>query len=161
MERKAEQVRMPTSPTDREAGFTLLELLAVLAIMALAASAVLRLGQASAEAAEVRSFLIHAETMMRQARIAAIETMTDQDVVIDTKARRILDERRGVALDVPDGLSLDGTLARVPGAERNRFVIRFFPDGGSTGADLPFTFRGQVHELRVNWLTGHAHVRRG
>jgi general secretion pathway protein H len=149
------------SRTDREAGFTLLELLAVLAIMALAAGAMLQLGNANAETAKVRSFLIHAEAMMRQARIAAIETSTDQDVVIDIPQRRIIHEGRSTALEVPEGVSMKGTLARVPGAERNRYVIRFFPDGGSTGASLPFTFRGEIHELRVNWLTGLAGVRRG
>lgn len=146
--------------TDGEAGFTLLELLAVLAIMALAAGAVLQLGHASAETAKVRSFLIHAEAMMREARTAAIETVTDQDVVIDVSQRRIFYEGRSTVLEVPDGVSMQGKLARVPGAERNRYVIRFFADGGSTGASLPFMFRGEVHELRINWLTGLANVRR-
>ena len=149
------------SRTDREAGFTLLELLAVLAIMALAAGAVLQLGNANAETAKVRSFLIHAEAMMREARTAAIATATAQDVVIDTEARRLVHDGRNTALDVPAGLSLDGRLSRVPEAGNGRYVIRFFPSGGSTGASLPFRFRGEVYELRVNWLTGHADVRRG
>lgn len=152
---------MPTSPTDRQAGFTLLELLAVLAVLGLAAAAVLQLSQGSAEAAKVRSFLIHAEAMMRQARTAAIETMAEQDVVIDTNVRRIIHEARGTALDVPEGVSLDGQLARTPDGDERRFVIRFFPTGGSTGAKLPFRFRDEIYELRVNWLTGHADVRRG
>jgi general secretion pathway protein H len=161
MARKVVQVRMRTYPTDRQAGFTLLELLAVLAVIGLAAAAVLQLGQGTAEAAKVRSFLIHAEAMMRQARTTAIETVAEQDVVIDTDARRIIHEARGSALDVPDSLSLDGTLARVTEAGGNSFVIRFFPSGGSTGASLPFRYRGEIYELRVNWLTGHADVRRG
>jgi general secretion pathway protein H len=152
---------MPTSRTDRQAGFTLLELLAVLAVIGLAGAAVLQLGQGSAEAAKVRSFLIHAEAMMRQARTAAVETMAEQDVEIDTRARRIIHAARGTALDVPEGVSLDGDLARVQEAGENRFVIRFFPSGGSTGANLPFRFRDEIYELRVNWLTGHADVRRG
>ena len=99
--------------------------------------------------------------MMRQARTAAIETMADQDVMIDTEARQLVDATRGATLDVPAGVSLDGKLARVPEAGKHGYVVRFYPSGGSSGASLPFRFRGQVYELRVNWLTGHADVRRG
>jgi len=151
---------MPISRADAEAGFTLVELLAVLAILVIAAAAVLQLGQGSSETAKVRAFLIHAEAMMRNARTAAIASVTPQDVVIDTQARQLVAAGRGAPLDVPAGVSLDGKLARVPEAGKGRYVIRFFPHGGSTGASLPFRYRGTVYELRVNWLTGHADVRR-
>ena len=98
---------------------------------------------------------------MRDARTAAIASVTPQDVVIDTEVRQLVAAGRGVPLDVPAGVSLDGKLARVPEAGKGRYVIRFFPHGGSTGASLPFLYRGTVYELRVNWLTGHADVRRG
>ena len=150
---------MPTSRADGESGFTLLELLAVLALLGLAAGAVLQLGHGSSETAKVRAFLIQAEAMMREARPAAIGTAAVQDVLIDTDARRLVHAARGMALDVPAGVSLDGELARVPEAGKGRYVVRFFPDGSSTGASLPFRFRGKVHELRVNWLTGLADVR--
>lgn len=152
---------MPTFRTEAEAGFTLLELLAVLVILTLAAASVLQLGQGSAETAKVRSFLIQAEALMRHARTAAMETMEDQDVIIDAEARRLVHAARGTALDVPLGISLDGKLARVPEAGDGAYVIRFFPSGGSTGASLPFRFRDQLYVLRVNWLTGLADVRRG
>ena len=151
---------MPTSRTEGEAGFTLVEMLAVLVILTLAASAVLRAGSGSAETAEVRAFLIRAEAMMRHARTAAVETSSVQDVVIDARARRFV-HNSGLAIEVPAGLALDGVVARVPEEANGALVIRFFPDGGSTGATLPFRFRGEVYVLRVNWLTGHADVRRG
>lgn len=152
---------MATSRTDGESGFTLLELLAVLALLALATTAVLQVGRGSAESAQVRSFLVRAESMMRLARVTAIETMSAQDVILDPQARRLVYAGRADALEVPRGLSLDGELARVPEGDGGGFVIRFFPSGGSTGGSLAFRFRGQLYELRVNWLTGHADVRRG
>lgn len=152
---------MPTSRTDAEGGFTLLELLAALAILALAAVAVIQVGGSSVETARVRSFLVEAEAMMRQARTAAVESSSEQDVIVDTKARRLVYAAAGRELDVPRGLSLEGTLASTGDGEDPQFRVRFFPSGGSTGASLPFRFRGEVYELRVNWLTGHADVRRG
>jgi general secretion pathway protein H len=152
---------MPTSRTDGQSGFTLLELLVVLVILGLAAGAALQAGRASSETAKVRSFLIQAEAMMRQARTTAIETMADQEVVIDTDARQLVDVMRGARLEVPAGVSLDGKLARLTKAGKQGYAVRFYPSGGSSGASLPFRFRGQVYELRVNWLTGRADVRRG
>ena len=152
---------MPTFRTDREAGFTLLELLAVLVIMMLAASAVLQVGRSSAESAKVRSFLVEAEAMMRQARTAAIENMSTQTVVVDTKARRLVYEAGGKMIDVPPAVTLDGKLARTSEGEGKNQVVLFYSTGSSTGASLPFRFRDKVYELRVNWLTGHADVRKG
>ena len=153
---------MPTSPVDRQSGFTLLELMAVLMILALSATAVLQVGRASADTAQVRSFLIEAEALMREARTSAIETMAQQDVMIDVKSRTLGFAAGRRLILVPASLELDGKLAKLDTApEEGGFVIRFFPTGSSTGANLPFRFRDQVYELRVNWLTGHADVRRG
>lgn len=151
---------MPISRADREAGFTLLELLAVLLIVALAATAVLRMSQNSAETARVRAFLVSAEAMMRDARTTAIETRQPADVIFDTSARQLLFPAAARSLEVPRGVTLEGKLARVPEAGKGRFAVRFFPTGSATGASLPFRYRGQVYELRVNWLTGHADVHR-
>ena len=151
---------MQTSRASGNSGFTLLEILAVLAIMALATLAVAQIGRGTVETAKVRSFLIEAEAMMRQARTLAIESQSDQDVIFDPEGRSFVLDASGLVLDIPAGVSLDGTLARVPESREHKFVIRFFSTGGSTGAMLPFFFRGQRYDLRVNWLTGHADVRR-
>lgn len=152
---------MPISRTEGEAGFTLVELLAVLAILSLAAAAVIQGGRSSIETAKVRAFLVQAEAMMRDARTAAIETMSIQDVVLDTEGRTLAFPSAGKVLPIPKGMSLDGKLASVPGTGENGYVVRFYPTGSSTGAMLPFLYRGQLYELRVIWLTGQANVRRG
>ena len=147
---------MPTSRTEGEAGFTLVELLAVLVILALAAGAVMQVGRGSVESARVRSFLVEAEAMMRAARNAAIETGAETDVIIDTRERRLAFPAGERSIAVPEGVSLEGEVARLGGPG----TVRFFANGGSTGANLSFSFRGQTFELRVNWLTGHADVHR-
>jgi general secretion pathway protein H len=151
---------MRTSRADHEAGFTLLELLAVLVILALAGTAVLRTSQHGAETARVRAFLTSAEAMMRDARTRAIETQTETEVILDTEDRRLLFPLAGRVLEVPKNVSLEGTLARLPADSEGRFAIRFFPTGSATGAVLNFRYQGQNYELRVNWLTGNADVQR-
>ena len=145
---------MPTSRTEAQAGFTLLELLVVLVIMALSATAVMSVGRASLESARVRSFMVEAEAMFRDARTAAIETQSQTAVVIDTEARRLTFSNGGRTLDMPKGLSLDAKVA-VP-KDGGLPSVRFFPSGGSTGGQLSFGFRGRSYDLRINWLTGRA-----
>lgn len=151
---------MPTSQADRVAGFTLLELLAVLVILALAATAVLRTSQHGAETARVRAFLMSAEAMMRDARIRAIETQEETEVILDTHERRLIFAHTRRMLDIPEDVTLDGTTARLPAGGEGRFAVRFFPTGSATGAVLTFHYHGQSYELRVNWLTGNANVQR-
>jgi general secretion pathway protein H len=152
---------MPTSRTERQAGFTLVEMLAVLVILALAATAVVQGGRSSIETANVRAFLVEAEAMMRAARTTAIETMAVQDVVLDPEGRQLAFPAAGKVLKIPQGLSLEGQLASVPGSGVDGYVIRFYPAGNSSGATLPFRYRGQTYELRVIWLTGQVDVRQG
>ena len=145
---------MPTSRTEAQAGFTLLELLVVLLMLAQTATAVVSVGRTSLESARVRSFLVEAEAMFRDARTAAIEKQSPTAVVIDAKGRRLSFPDAGRALELPRGLSLDAKVA-VPD-DGSLPSIRFFPSGGSTGGQLSFGFRGRNYDLRINWLTGRA-----
>ncbi len=145
---------MPTSRAEAQAGFTLLELLAVLVILALAASAVLSIGSNSLETARVRSFLVQSEALFRDARIAAIENRVETAVVIDGESRRLRFPAAGRSVLMPKGVSLQAKVARP--SSNALPSIRFFPSGGSTGGELAFQFRGRSYALRINWLTGRA-----
>lgn len=147
---------MPTFRTEAQAGFTLLELLAVLVILALAASAVLTIGRTSLETARVRSFLVQSEALFRDARTRAIESRSPTAVVIDTGARQLLFPAAGRSLAVPEGVSLDAKVARPAG--NGPPAVRFFPSGSSTGGELSFRFRGRVYALHINWLTGRTNA---
>lgn len=145
---------MPTSRAEAQAGFTLLELLVVLVILALSATAVMSIGRSSLESARVRSFMIEAEAMFRDARTAAIETHTQTAVLIDAKGRRLSLADGGRVLELPRGVSLDARVA-VP-KSGGLPAVRFFPSGASTGGELSFGYRGRNYDLRINWLTGRA-----
>lgn len=147
---------MPTFRVDSQRGFTLIELLAVLVILALSAAAVLSIGRSSLESARVRSFLVDAEAMFRDARTAAVETRQETAVTIDAAARRLSFAGSARALEVPEGVTLDARIARPK--DMSLPSVRFFPSGGSTGGELAFRFRGRSYELRINWLTGRADV---
>ena len=144
---------MPTSRTEAQAGFTLLELLVVLVILALSATAVMSVGRASLESARVRAFIVQAEALLRDARTQAIENHTQTAVMIDVKQRRLSLEG-GRTLDMPQGVSLDAKVAVPKGGGLP--AVRFFPSGASSGGELAFGFRGRTYGLHINWLTGRA-----
>lgn len=151
-ERKADRERMPIFRTDAEAGFTLVELLAVLVILVLSATAVLSIGKNSLDSARVRSFLVQTEAMMRQARTVAIENQRETAVLIDSERRRLSFPDRGLSLDMPAGVTLNAKIAEAKRGEEPG--VRFYPSGASTGGELSFGFRGRSYQLRINWLTG-------
>lgn len=146
---------MPTSRTEAQAGFTLLELLVVLVILALSATAVMSVGQSSLESARARSFMVEAEALFRDARTQAIETHSQTAVTIDVKGRRLSLEG-GRSLAMPKGVSLDAKVAVPKGGSLP--AVRFYPSGASTGGELAFSFRGRSYGLRINWLTGRANA---
>lgn len=147
---------MWTSPTEREAGFTLLELLAVLVIVTLSATAVMSLGRSSLESARVRSFVIEAEAMLRDARTVAIESQSETAVLIDAKGRKLSFPAAGRVLDVPLGVTMTGKVAE--SNDGQMAGVTFLPSGGSSGGVLSFAFRGRSYALRINWLTGRANA---
>ncbi|PZF75685.1 hypothetical protein DK847_17765 [Aestuariivirga litoralis] len=147
---------MPTSRTEAQAGFTLLELMVVLVILALSATAVMSVGRNSLESARARSFIIEAEALLRDARTQAIENHAQTAVTIDVRGRRLSLEG-GRVLELPKGLSLDARVAVPKGGGLP--AIRFYPSGASSGGELAFGFRGRSYGLNVNWLTGRADAR--
>ena len=147
---------MPISRAERQAGFTLVELLAVLVILVLSATAVLSVGRSSLESARVRAFMVQAEAMLRDARTAAIETQTETTVQVDVRGRSLSFPAQGRVLDVPASVALDAKLAQAEDGQSP--AVRFFPSGGSSGGVLSFSFRGRSYALRINWLTGRANA---
>jgi general secretion pathway protein H len=142
-----------------QAGFTLVELLAVLVVMALvaglaAAQLGARHGGATLEAAahEIAS-------RCRAARAAAIREASSRAVVIDMASRLVT-----AGVDVPPFRIAEsiGIVSDTSAGERQGKVagIRFFPNGTSTGGKVRLETGRQAYEVRVNWLTGRVVVER-
>lgn len=152
-------MRMATSGTDRrasgrESGFTLLELLAVMALIALAAVMVTVSGSRSLETARLRAFLIKTQTALIETRTAAIRSAEEKVLTVDTASRNV-----GGTIAIPRGVDLTAEVAQ---AEQHGGLvgIRFYPAGTSSGGRLTIRAEGTAYEIRVNWLTGHATLRK-
>ncbi len=137
-----------------EAGFTLVELLAVITILAVVAAIISFRGQSGFGATKFRALMTGTAAALRETRAAAISSAGDMVFVIDTKSRKLTGANRAAVIALPDGVTLD---ADVAGTETDGSIagIRFFKDGSSTGGTLRFDWNGNRSSIDVNWLTGN------
>ena len=160
MANPAEQVKMLTLGIDRrprrtwQAGFTLLEMLAVVALLAVVATlATGRLGSSGASA-KARATLISASDILRHTRTLAVRSGREQVVQVDVGRRSIMGTGRPVLSVLPE-LGFSAVAEASQQHDDGTLGIKFFPDGSSTGGALIFAAQGRSYELHVNWLTGN------
>jgi general secretion pathway protein H len=136
---------------DRGAGFTLIEVVAVMLIIALVASRAVTMMPGTGRAG-LKAVTLQTASLLRRERLGAILTGRDREVSLDS-GRRILVGDGGDIVVLPRDVTLDilGIDALWSGRQA---VVRFHPDGGSTGAVLKLSRERGEYEIRVNWYTG-------
>jgi general secretion pathway protein H len=137
--------------TDPRAGFTLIEVMAVMMIIAMLASLVVTSVPGTGRA-NLRVLAFRTAALLRRERLAAILTAHSRRVSLDAENRALVGEG-GETLAVPRDVVLD-----VVGADETwsgrQVVVRFEPDGASTGAVLKLSREEASYEVDVNWYTG-------
>jgi general secretion pathway protein H len=137
--------------SNRQAGFTLIEVTAVMLIIALVASLVVSMTQGTGRP-RLKALALEAAALLRRERVNAILTGHDRQVSLDG-ARRVLVGENGDIVMIPHDVVFD-----ILGANEVRSghlaIVRFRPDGASSGAVLRLSREGTAYEIRVNWYTG-------
>ena len=137
--------------TDRRFGFTLIEMLAVMLIVALIASLVATVTPGTGRG-QLKALALEVAALLRRERLAAILSGRERHVALDDR-RRILVGDAGESVAVPRDVVVD-----VLGVNElwsgHLAVVRFDPDGASSGAVLRLSREGAQYEVRVNWYTG-------
>jgi general secretion pathway protein H len=145
------KLRPRTRFTDRRAGFTLIEVVAVMLIIALVASLAVTMMPGTGRG-RLKALTLETAALLRRERLGAVLTGRDRQVSIDGE-RRVLVGDGGNVLAIPRDVALDvlGIDALWSGRQA---VVRFTPDGASTGAVLKLSRENAEYEIRVNWYTG-------
>jgi general secretion pathway protein H len=141
----------PVSNIKRKAGFTLIEMQAVMMIIALIAALVLTALPGTGRA-QVKAIALQTAALFRRERLGAILTARTREVAIDGKERALIGDG-GDRVAVPRDVIVDVLALDEVWSERQA-VVRFLPDGASSGTVVRFSREGAGYEVRVNWYTG-------
>lgn len=144
---------MPILATGSNRGFTLIEMVVSLAmaglLAGLAAPAMLKAFDSMAYQGSVRDVI----TNLRAARDQAIVKGRATDFVLSPE-----DKRFGIENRLNNSLAKNITIDLIVSAEHrqpSRGVIRFYPDGSSTGGSILLKREnGGGIQIRVDWLLG-------
>ncbi|MBU3887025.1 prepilin-type N-terminal cleavage/methylation domain-containing protein [Methylosinus sp. KRF6] len=136
---------------ERQGGFTLIEMMAVMMIIASISTLAVALAPGSGRA-RLKSVAIDTAALLRRERLGALMSGRPRHVAMDIEKRALRGESGGeVKLPADVAVALLG----VDGAAGSlRPVVRFEPDGASTGAALAFERENVRFEVRVDWFTG-------
>ena len=144
----------------RQAGFTLVELLAVLVLLAIAAGiAAAHLG--SRHRGEALQTAAHElASRCRAARAAAIRQASERTVSIDIAGRLVTAGGGIPPLRIAETIAVSSETSAAEQRAGGIAGIRFFPNGASSGGKVRLQTGRQAYEVRVNWLTGRVVVER-
>jgi general secretion pathway protein H len=135
----------------RQAGFTLIEVVAVMLIIALLSGLAVAMMPGTGRAG-LKAVALETAALLRRERLGAVLTGRNRVVSLDGERRSFVGEGGGVVAIPRDVVvNILGIDEQLSGRQT---VVRFHPDGASSGTVLRLSHQGTEYEIRVNWYTG-------
>lgn len=133
-------------------GFTMVELLVAIAIVGLLMAVTVPGSMRFYQSIQYRQAVRDVLTTLGQARHQAMDKGRAQNVGFDAERGQI--QFYDDVVQLPKGFEMTVTTASEVN-QQNLGVIRFYPEGGSTGGDIDVTSpRGRGVRISVDWLMG-------
>jgi general secretion pathway protein H len=146
------------SAADREAGFTLIEVVCVLAIVALLAALIVPALPRATSQARLAGYAVDVAALLKGDRNAAIRNHTMVSTLLDADRRTVRSGYRAAAVEVPADVEFSALLAQRCADRIVGSTIDFFPSGASCGGAIAISRQGVGYQIRVNWLTGGVEI---
>jgi general secretion pathway protein H len=139
-----------------EAGFSLIEMLAVLTILALGVSFAMPLLSGRSDGLRLETASSELAGALRVTRSAAIVSNKTTTLLINVD-RRTFESAAVLQRSFAPDIEAKMTFASGIRSAFSDGGFRFFPDGSSTGGDVTLSLHGKQTRLCVDWLTGGVH----
>ena len=139
-------------------GFTILEMLLVLTIAVAAMVVVVPNFSKGISSAELRSGARDLASSLRYLRGYAVSTAHQAEFSIDVKANKYRVAGRSKEYSISDDIHLTLLTAESEIKDEGSGVIRFYPDGSSTGGRITLKAENGARIVDVNWLTGQVEI---
>lgn len=141
-------------------GFSLVELIVVMVLIAVVAGIGAAAISSGLPGQQLRGAAREMAVELRFARAQAIATGREQTFEINVGDKRwsSAGKRQGT---LPAELEVIATTAREEQPARETAVIRFFPEGASTGGRVVLKRGDAAWRIDVGWLTGEVTLSRG
>jgi general secretion pathway protein H len=143
---------------DKQAGFTLLEVVCVLAIVGLVAALVLPTIPRATSRARLAGYAVDVAALLKRDRNAAIRNHVAVATTLDADRRTVRSGAGSAVVEIPADVSFQALLAQNCSGLRAGSTIDFFPSGASCGGTIAIARQGLGYQIRVNWLTGGVEV---
>lgn len=148
----------PATGVRRKRGFTLLELLVVLFIVSLLFALIPPLFSGAVPGAKLKAAVRDLAVTLRLARNQSITRDAETQVYLNLeKPAYAIGRQAPRALPAGVGLTV-APAATQSTAAATRHVVRFFPDGSSSGTLINLSRGKRSYDLHVGWLTGRVTI---
>ena len=142
----------------RDAGFTLIETVAVLAIVATLAALALPHWPHGASRPQLEAYALNIAALLKADRNAALRTHARVETWLDGKQRQVVSGAGAGEVRLPADVAFDAIVAETCSGRANGSAIDFLPSGMSCGGSIALARPGAAYHVRVNWLTGGVEV---
>jgi general secretion pathway protein H len=142
----------------KQSAFTLIEILVVLGIIGLALAIIPPVLSRAIPGTQVKSAVRYLAAGLKTARIHAIATQQESTLSLNVKDFTYSIGDKEKKLHLPDETKMVLVTAESEQTGVKSGVIRFFPDGSSTGGQIKLDYGKSEYVVDVNWLTGKVSV---
>jgi general secretion pathway protein H len=142
----------------REAGFTLIEMVAVLAIVSALAALALPNWPHGTTRPQLEAYALNVAALLKADRDAALRTRKRVETLLDRANRKVVSGAGAGEARLPEDVAFDAIVAETCSGRANGAAIDFLPSGMSCGGSIALARPGAAYHVRVNWLTGGVEV---